>query len=430
MNIPRRSRLDPQHLMSSSETGMMAALGSFKHRRREFLAILLVFVGVLSLINLSHLLAHPLRARHSTHATEDSIPPDLIHFATKDQAAQNGKSKLEMTGLINQTEYRQEKKKKSESVRHDGFPPLDRLVNHDGDKITGKVDWLLDFAILGHAKCATTFVMNWLRQHEQVQMWDHEVCDLNNRQPASLVRKLYTELPAGDNYLRGFKCPGHFSREPLRYFRQYFKHTKLIVGLRHPVKWFESYYNFRIRHPRGGMRMPPPQRLLGPCVRESQGVCTDRANFHRNLAMLAKTNHSHPDEQALLVGMPAKYRQKMSPIPNPVFLYDVGQLYDSNPERKARFKADLEDFVGLDTPLPSDYAEPQSSKTDTKFAKLDICHSDFDEIRRELMAIASRSATWITQYFMQSESVVVSSPAYFTEILQSWYHDPCETTSL
>lgn len=185
-----------------------------------------------------------------------------------------------------------------------------------------------------------------------------------------------------------------------------------------------SYYNYRIRHPRGGT-MPPPQRLLGKCISESQGVCTDRANFHRNLAMLAKTNHTERAQRALLVGLHPKYQGAMSEISNPVFLYDLGQLYDRDSERKARFQADLEDFIGLDTPLPSNYTESSSSKSDVKFTKIDICHSDYDEIRQELVRIASRASTWITEYFIQSESVVVSSPEYFVQILQTWHHDPC-----
>lgn len=171
--------------------------------------------------------------------------------------------------------------------------------------------------------------------------------------------------------------------------------------------------------------MPPPQTLLGKCVHESQGVCTDRANFHRNLAMLAKTNHSETAQRELLVGLHPKYQVEMSEISNPVFLYDLGQLYDRNIERKAQFQADFEDFVGLDTPLPSNYTEPSSSKGDTKFTKIDICHSDYDEIRRELVNIASRASTWITEYFIRSDSVFVSSPEYFVEILQTWHYDPC-----
>ena len=172
--------------------------------------------------------------------------------------------------------------------------------------------------------------------------------------------------------------------------------------------------------------MPPPHLLLGKCFPESQGVCTDRANFHRNLAMLAKTNHSEKDQRDLLVGLPSKYLRGMSEIPNPVFLYDLSQLYDKDPTRKAKFQSDLEDFIGLDAPLPSNFTDSSVKKGDSKLSRIDICQAEFDEIRRELLAIASRAATWISRYFLKADSVFVSSPEYFDEILSSWHHDPCE----
>jgi hypothetical protein len=250
-------------------------------RQRGLLAMSLLFVGVLCLVHLLHLFQSAHRETPETAAakTATTVPPELMEFfqtgrleededrdGSTEETDRTAAVTSSMTALVPPADkvvappLKQKKKKKAKPktsktyrtdaaatkeshshqvVRHDGQPPLDRLV--DADKITGKVDWLLDFAILGHAKCATSFVMNWLRQHESVQMWDYEVCDLNNRQPASLVRKLYQDLPAGADYQRGFKCPGHFSREPLRYFRQYFPQTKLIVGLRHPVRWFERY---------------------------------------------------------------------------------------------------------------------------------------------------------------------------------------------
>jgi hypothetical protein len=242
----------------------------------------LLFVGVLCLVHLLHLLQSAHRELPVTATTKTAVPPELMAFfqtgrldgeeeekdgSTEDEPIQKADVATSMEALLPPADKvitsplkpKQKKKKtkaKTETtlqsnapkethskrpvIRHDGQPPLDRLVDAD-DKITGNVDWLLDFAILGHAKCATSFVMNWLRQHERVQMSDREVCDLNNRRPAALVRQLYQDLPAGADYLRGFKCPGHFSREPLRYFRQYFPQTKLIVGLRHPVRWFERY---------------------------------------------------------------------------------------------------------------------------------------------------------------------------------------------
>jgi hypothetical protein len=120
-------------------------------------------------------------------------------------------------------------------------PPLSSLISDETDGIVGDVRFLLDFAILGHAKCATSFLMKWLHDHPEVQIHDAEVCDLYDAKPALLVKKLYEDLRPGEGYQRGFKCPGHFSRNSMRYFRRYFSKTNLIVGLRHPVRWFERY---------------------------------------------------------------------------------------------------------------------------------------------------------------------------------------------
>jgi hypothetical protein len=70
----------------------------------------------------------------------------------------------------------------------------------------------------------------------------------------------------------------------LQYFDDYFPKTALIVGLQHPVRWFESYYNFRFRHIREGKTLPEADQPIGECTAAAQGVCTDYAKFHVNLA--------------------------------------------------------------------------------------------------------------------------------------------------
>jgi hypothetical protein len=150
-------------------------------------------------------------------------------------------------------------KARSESSHHyeqsHEFPLLETLVlprnatsdqfsrtpttTHPSDEhfIIGNVQILLDFAILGHAKTATSFLMKWFSTHPELQIPTDEVCDLVDHRPADLVRKLYLELPHNTpnaTYQRGFKCPGHFSRTSLEYFQDYFPETRLIVGVRHP----------------------------------------------------------------------------------------------------------------------------------------------------------------------------------------------------
>jgi len=188
--------------------------------------------------------------------------------------------------------------------------------------------------------------------------------------------------------------------------------------------FLHSYYNFRIRHGghgKSGDTMPPPDKLIGECIPEAQGVCTDRASFHVSLAIFGKTNMTNPSERNLL-RMRNKY-QFITPIDNPIFLYDVGQLYDTNKTRTQLFKKDLQNFLGLDAPMPE--FEDSSTGNKPKLKAMDICDEKFDGIRKELITIGTRASMWIRKYFLKSDQVYVSSREFFEEILKEWKVDPC-----
>lgn len=296
-------------------------------------------------------------------------------------------------------------------------PPLDSLIKDHKDGIIGDVRWTLDFAILGFAKCATSFLMRYLKSHPQVQTWDQEVCNIYDQEPAGLVHRLYTELPEGD-YKRGFKCPGHFSRRPMRYFRRYFSKTVLIVGMRHPVKWFESFYNFRRRK---GTDLPSPHKLIGEC-QPGLDLCTDRAKFHQGLAIFGKTNMTNPTEHHLL-RMADKYKW-ITPIDNPVFMYETSQLpvYDRNTTRVQTFTADLKDYLGLEGNMPKAKNETSSRG---KVKAINICDREWDEVRAVLVENGRQASTWIRHHFIRSDQVFVSNRDHFESLLKQWHVDPC-----
>ena len=313
------------------------------------------------------------------------------------------------------------------------FPPLHQILSnrtinrHDESNIVGDVSFLLDIAILGHAKTATSYLMKWLRGHPNVQMWDDEVCDLYGYRPANLARKLYTDFPESNvTTHRGFKCPGHFSRSYLRYFARFFPQVRLVVGVRHPVLWFQSYYNFLARR---NVTLPPPSELVGDCGPESHGVCTDRANFHANLAKLGKTNVSHPSERHLLRWQSNRYNM-VPEINNPVFLYDMAQIHDPNADRVAQFRLDLQHFLGLPSPIPDAAAAAAAKKTTSsrkKRAVLNICHPEYAAVRLELVRVGKRASAWIRRHFLEASQVYVSDPKHFRQILRDWQIDPCST---
>jgi len=304
----------------------------------------------------------------------------------------------------------------------EGRPPLSSLID-DYQNITGDVQFLLDFAIIGHPKTATTTILYWLRSHPEILMPRHEVRSLRKGKPAALVEELYTSLPAGSLYKRGYKSPIDLETpKALDLIRQYWPQTVLIVGLRHPVKWFESFYNFHLRH---GDSMPPPSSLIGGCSKETYMVCTDRSLFHIHLSFLGKTKLSDAAEQELLTH-PRKERPfGMKVLPNKVFLYEINQLNDANPMRAQQYRADLSEFLGLE----DEALQPRTNHTDSVTpaeVALDICQKQYGPLRDELMKNSIAASKWIRNYFLQSPDVTVSSPDYFKELLLSWLIDPCD----
>jgi len=122
-------------------------------------------------------------------------------------------------------------------------PPLSSLIADKEANVTGDVQFLLDFAIIGHPKTATSFQLEWFASHPEIQAYTYEIHSLQHGKPALLVSQLY-ELPAGSKYKRGYKAPRDVKHvEALESLHKYWPDTRLVVGLRHPVTWFESFYN-------------------------------------------------------------------------------------------------------------------------------------------------------------------------------------------
>ena len=310
-----------------------------------------------------------------------------------------------------------------------GRPPLDDIVQ--GWNITGDPSWLLDFAIIGFPKCGTSSMMFHLQSHKEIAIFGDERCDLAFNQQAKLITDLYTEFPDDPKIKRGIKCPMQLESNDLGMinFHKYFPNTKFIVGIRHPVLWFESFYNFRVHNE---FKMPPAEKLIGKCFKGMWNVCTFRASFHLFLANLGKTDIlNNPAE---LEYIRSSYRKGLKPIKtdSKVFLYEVSQLSDKDPVREVRFLEDLQRFLGLRAPIDSMmWFKPGKNHTDEKKLerlsekKINICDERYMELRDDLMKTARDASRWIRDYFTTAPGVTVSSVGYFKEILAKWDRDPC-----
>jgi hypothetical protein len=262
-----------------------------------------------------------------------------------------------------------------------------------------------------------------LRDHPEVQIFSKERCDLGGNQQVTLIRDLYNKFPSG-NYVRGTKCPQDMEHMALPAYHRYFPKTKFIVGIRHPVTWFESFYNFRIHNK---VRMPPAEKLVGNCVGGMHGVCTRSGNFHFFLRNLGKTNTTDPDESRYIEPKLRRF-QRVIASKRRVFLYEVSQLSDKDENRSLAIRDDLQQFLGLKEPIaPFIWFKPGRNHTRQDLKRINKKKIDkFAKLRRKLMEQSVNASKWIREYFVDAEDVVVSSKKHFSDVLlTAWERDPC-----
>lgn len=309
-------------------------------------------------------------------------------------------------------------------------PPLSSILHSNGT-IIGDPQFLLDFVIAGFGKCGTSTLMHWLADHFEIQAFREESWELMHSEPHTLIYRLYRELPA--NGLHGYKGPGEITQAHiLGYLRTYFPKTKLILGVRHPIRWFESLYNFRIQNLDVGDEMPHPNKLVGRCLGGMFHTCTEKANYAYYLLRLGKQvqlpNHEYSEMEEDIVGHYRKQYYNLSAVeymPNPVFLYEITQLPTLAPA--------LESFLGLKTPLPplphvkpglEWHAEIQEQKDSLK---IEICDDEYERVRQELLRLGKQSSEWIRTVLLHSPDVVTANRTEFEELLDAWSQDPCES---
>lgn len=299
------------------------------------------------------------------------------------------------------------------------LPPLSLLIGDDDVEIKDDVQFLMDFAIIGHPKTATTTTLGWFATHDEIRVHPLELHALQLGKPAEHVRIMYNLTQGSEKVIRGYKAPRDIGNpKVLHALNEYWPRTKLIVGIRHPVLWFESFYNFRVRC---GVAMPPAQTLLGRCTPESFGVCTDEAMFHIHLSYLGKTDLKTDNERKLLRRPLYKNLMRLPSLPNPLFLYEISQLRGPDEVLVDQYRKDVSEYLGLSQLLgPIPEAEP----TD-RVKALDICEEMYKEIRVELMKHARAASLWIRNYLLPHPDIRVSSKEHFVQLLKQWMVDPC-----
>ena len=320
------------------------------------------------------------------------------------------------------------------------LPPLNELVAVNGT-IIGDISWMLDFAIIAFPKSGTTFMKDYLNQTSETYVYEREYCMKRHKDVGDFVREYYDlhvrynqpQYPKTIQF--GLKCPGVFYRaDDVHLYAKYFPRTKFIIGLRSPLRWFESFYNYQVYR---NVSLPTnTSKLIGRCI-DHKKVCTDRGRLHAALARLGKTPMLENEELSLLYGQDiiqathsntdmitssTQDHRRLSVQPgglaNEIFLYEVRQIHDKQSSKQ--LSKNIQQYLGIQEEFP----EIQSYKQN-KTRAINICNGEHDKPRKVLVEHASSASIWIQKYFLGSSDVTVSDPNVFHHLLNDWSVDPC-----
>ena len=327
------------------------------------------------------------------------------------------------------------------------------FTNYDEDR--EKV-WM-DFLIAGHPKTGTTTLVANLAKVAPMK-----VKDFCASKPATILHYVidawpqkFPEIMDGPNkyvsdkslMMVGSKCP-QFIGDPELLSRFTISHPrmKLIVGIRHPVEWFNSF--IRMGHTEDlykKMKICPHYKNIDPisgipggiasnaarnkdqheiCIAECRcgiPICFHRSRLHIGLARIGKTGLSS-DERKLLAPKDPDGGENLfdAQAKNPVFVYDQSQMKEDS------YWDELAGFLGLNY-IPNEHYH--SSKGSEK--NVTLCIPFYDEFRSKIMEHSYNMSVWLEDYFLplgldpNRPDVVIANTKTFQEIIQTYKRDPC-----
>ena len=295
----------------------------------------------------------------------------------------------------------------------------------------------LDFYLIGWPKTGSTALAQVLQYHPEVVMPLEESTQWWRKQPeplATLNRELLSleqRKRAGSfERKRGIKFPGEYKeRGGLKALHEHgCNATKIIIGIRHPMELFESFYNYRVQewHAPGSWfyqkegPIPLPNELMDN-RNWGDGVNLNFLRFDQYLKRLEKVPYDKSSE-------PWKGWEETPPpswhLPNRVFLYHIDQLGDAQESRLELFRTQLQSFLNLTQPLQS--FRKTNSLRRTYNETIDICDSKHTVVQKALVEVGQEAHEWIKNHFLQSDDVDVANRDHFETLLGEFLENPCE----
>lgn len=295
---------------------------------------------------------------------------------------------------------------------------------------------ILDFAIVGFPKCGTTTLEANLGYLAPMPLED--ICTPVHQTVwyayQNWPTKYATEEGGTEKLWRGTKCPAFIQGEWLLDWSKYLPRTKLIVGVRHPILWFQSFWNMQVANHLTTFAGNDPYKLMQPCPNSNgrgcrngcpsrQLLCMHRGRFHLALASLGKTALSQEERSILAFNDPdGGEHVRNHGIRNPIFVYEQHMLGEDYMWR------DLASYLGVDYIR---HDKRVNSHGKNRALEINFCDDEYDAFRAGMMPIAYEVALWLQLYLVplaKNESrtdVIVSNPDVFYSLVEKYKEDPC-----
>ncbi len=191
------------------------------------------------------------------------------------------------------------------------------------------------------------------------------------------------------------------------------KDPKIIIGMRHPIRWFESRYNFE--HITG--KSTPSLSLLKKADTNDEVFLSylELGQFEKHIMQLGLVPVDDLDSTEL-----ERMGDNFVPTTNGVFFY-LQEQFENETLARDLFK-DMRVFLDLEKPIRHELLQ---NHTYAKKSIFDICEADYSALRKVLVMNANVTVTWIRDKLMKGKHVQIGGKEGFLRLLDAWIEDPC-----
>jgi len=429
----------------------MGERSCLEHKVNKFLAICLIWLAVVICVSQPYMRSAIWDGSAGMVTIKDVLDDDSLKSSATNGNDGNGKDDNDSDG--------NQKEKKAIMVEDDGRTKTvqidndvnankeymrNRIKNFDSwfkgnktDKLLPDADengTIMDFAVVGFPKCGTTTLEANLGYLSPMPVSD--ICTPVHQ----TVWYSYKNWPeqyqkeGEEQIFRGTKCPAFIQGTWLKEWSKHLPRTKLIVGVRHPVLWFQSFWNMQVANRLTTFAGNDPYKITEPCpdakgngcrngCPSRQLLCMHRGRFHVSLASLGKTDLSAEERKILAANDPDGGNNVPDhKIRNPIFVYEQKMLGEDY------MWDDLAKYIGADR-VPHDKRVNSHGKN--RDLEVDFCIDKYDDFRAKMMPMSYEVAVWLQEYLIplaKNESrtdVVISRPDTFHELVETYKVDPC-----